>query len=201
MTEFNVHTIDSAPQAARPLLEGAQKKMGFVPNLYGTFAKSPALLEAYLSLGGIFDRSTSFNATERQVVLLATSFENNCEYCMAAHSTLAGMQRVPDDVVQALRQGGPLADARLEALRSFTSKVVAERGWVPEADVATFLAAGFTRAQVLDVVLGVGMKTLSNYATHMAPTPVDEAFSPHAWERPSVNATHECDEACAVAGH
>lgn len=201
MTTFNVHTTDSAPEASQQLLEGARKKMGFVPNLYGTFAEAPALLEAYLTLGGIFDRSTSFNATERQVVLLSTSFENECEYCMAAHTTLAGMQRVPGEVVQAVRSGEPIEDGRLQALASFTRKVVTERGWVPEPDVQAFLDAGFTRAQVLEVVLGVGMKTLSNYATHMAQTPVDEAFAPNAWERPSADATHECDETCAIGSH
>ena len=201
MTQFKVHTTDSAPEASQPLLEGARKKMGFVPNLYGTFAEAPALLEAYLTLGGIFDRSTSFNATERQVVLLSTSFENGCEYCMAAHTTIASMQRVPDEVVQAVRSGDPLGDVRLQALASFTRKVVAQRGWVPEADVQEFLDAGFTRAQVLEVVLGVGMKTLSNYATHLTQTPVDDAFAPNAWERPSPDAAHECDETCAAGSH
>ncbi len=185
MTDFKVHTIESAPEASKPTLEKAQKTLGFVPNLYGVFAESPAMLEAYATLGGIFDRSTSFTATERQVVLLTAIFENECDYCMAAHSTIAGMQRVPDDVVQALRRGEPIPDVRLEALSAFARKVVRERGWVSEGDVQAFLDAGFTRAQLLEVILGIGMKILSNYANHIARTPVDEAFQANAWTPPS----------------
>ncbi len=185
MTTFTVHTAQSAPEASRPLLEQAEKSLGFVPNLYGIFAESPAMLEAYATLGGIFDRSTSFTPTERQVVLLSAIFENECDYCMAAHSTIAGMQRVPEDVVQALRNGEPIPDARLEALSDFARKVVQERGWVADADVQTFLDAGFTRAQLLEVILGIGMKVLSNYANHIAGTPVDEAFQAHTWTPPS----------------
>ncbi len=183
MTNFQVHSIDSAPDRAKPTLEKAQKAMGFIPNLYGTFAESPATLEAYATIGSLFDRS-SFNATERQIVLLATSFENGCEYCMAAHTTIAGMQKLPADVVEALRSGNAIPDARLEALRSFTLQVVRERGWVKDADVQAFLDAGFTQAQVLEVILGVGMKTISNYTNHVASIPLDGAFQPNAWTAP-----------------
>lgn len=184
MTKLQVHTIDSAPEKSKPILEKAQKGLGFVPNLYGVLADSPAMLEAYTTLGGILDRG-SFSATERQVVLLTTSFENECDYCMGAHSTIAGMQKVPDEVVQALRDGSPLPDARLEALRTFTRKLVGERGWVSDADVETFLAAGFERAQLLEVILGVGLKTLSNYTNHVSKTPLDEAFQRNSWTSPS----------------
>ncbi|MEM7305094.1 MAG: carboxymuconolactone decarboxylase family protein [Planctomycetota bacterium] len=184
MTSFPVHTQDSAPDRAKPILEGAQRAMGFVPNLYGTFAGSPALLEAYTALSKAFD-STSFTATERQVVLLTASFENGCDYCMAAHSTIAGMQKVPADVVEALREGAPIGEARLDALANFTRIVVRERGWASEDDIQAFLAAGFEQPQVLEVILGVGMKTLSNYTNHVASTPLDAAFQPQAWSRPA----------------
>jgi uncharacterized peroxidase-related enzyme len=180
MSTFQVHTIESAPAGSTQILEKAQKGLGFVPNLYGVLAESPALLEAYTSIGSTFDRS-SFDATERQVVLLSVSLENGCDYCMAAHSTIAGMQGVPEHVVEALRAGTPLADARLETLGQFTRQVVRERGRVSEQDVQAFLDAGFTRAQVFEVILGVGMKTLSNYANHIAHTPLDEAFEAQAW--------------------
>lgn len=183
MSPFNIHTPESAPQGSRPILEGAQKALGFVPNLYGTFAESPELLKAYTTVGQIFDQ-TSFTPTERQIVLLATSAINGCDYCMAAHSTIAGMQSVPADVVAALRDDQPIADPKLEALRQFTTKLVEKRGWADEADVNAFLAAGYTKAQVFEVVLGVGMKTLSNYTNHIAATPLDEAFQPQAWKRP-----------------
>ena len=184
MIDFKVHTIESAPEKSKPILEGARKALGFVPNQYAVFAESPAVLEAYTTLWTILDRSTSFTVTELQVILLTTIFENECDYCMAAHTTIAGMQRVPEPVVQALRNGEPLRDARLAALSDFTRKVVRERGWVPEADVQAFLDAGFTRAQLLEVILGIGMKILSNYTNHITKTPVDEAFQANTWTPP-----------------
>ena len=187
MTSFQVHTIDSAPEASKPLLEKAKKALGFVPNLYGVMAESPAMLEAYVTVGQILDRS-SFTATERQVILLTVSRENECAYCMGAHSTIAGMQHVPDDVVQSLRSGEPIADARLRALSEFTRRLVRERGWAAEDDVQAFVDAGFTRAQVFEVILGVGMKTMSNYLNHVTETPLDAAFQANAWE-PAGNAS------------
>ena len=185
MTTFQVHTLDSAPEGSRPTLTQAQKVMGFIPNLYGVFAESPAMLEAYATLGGIFEKSTSLSATERQVILLSAIFENECDYCMAAHSTIAEMQRVPKEVVEALRQDEPIADPKLQALSAFTRRVVHERGWVPESDAQAFLDAGYNKAQMLEVILGVGMKILSNYTNHIARTPVDEAFQEHTWTAPS----------------
>ncbi len=177
---YTVHTVDTAPAAARETLAGAKKAFGFVPNLLAVMAEAPALLAAYRSLSDLFDQ-TSFNPSERQVVLLAASYENDCGYCVAAHSAIAGMQKVPAEVIQAIRAGKRIADAKLEALRRFTAVVVASRGWPEEAEMAAFLATGYSRAQVLEVVLGVGMKTLSNYSNHIAEIPLDQAFAPTAW--------------------
>lgn len=181
---FDVHPIETAPEASREILASTQKAFGFVPNLLGVMAESPALLRAYRTIGEIFEQ-TSFTPTERQVVLLTVSYQNDCDYCVAAHSVIAGMQKVPAPVVEALRQGTPLPDAKLEALRRFTAVVVDSRGWPTETDLAAFLSAGYTRAQVLDVVLGVGMKTLSNYTNHIGGTPLDDAFAPDAWSKTS----------------
>jgi len=179
---YTVHTIDSAPSAAKDILAGAKKNLGFVPNLFGVMADAPALLKAYVTLSDIFD-GTSFNATQRQIVMLAVSYENNCAYCVAAHSAIAGMQKVPNDVVKAIRDGRPLSDSKLEALRRFVVAVVTSRGWPSEAETKSFLTAGYGRQQILEVVLGVGMKTLSNYANHVAGTPLDQAFAPVAWSK------------------
>ncbi|MGE0641576.1 MAG: carboxymuconolactone decarboxylase family protein [Thermoanaerobaculia bacterium] len=181
MNPFIVHSQETAPEASRFALAGAQSKFGFVPNLIGMLADSPAAVGGYLGLGEQFDKS-SFTPAERQVVLLAVSFENSCDYCMAAHTVVAGMSKVPAVAIEALRSGEPLPDARLDALARFTRAVVRERGRVSEPDLAAFLAAGFTQAQVLEVVLGVAMKTLSNYANHLAHTPLDPAFAPARWE-------------------
>lgn len=179
---FPIHDVDSAPEAAKPILTGAKKGLGFVPNLFGTMAGAPALLNAYTTLTGIFDQ-TSFSPTERQVVLLSVSYENTCEYCVAAHSVIASMQKVPGDVVEAIRADTPIADPKLEALRRFTRAVVASRGWPTEQHTQAFLAAGYGSQQILEVVLGVGIKTLSNYTNHLAATPLDAAFAKAAWSK------------------
>ena len=181
MSEFNVHTIDSAPRSSAPLLESAKASMGFVPNLLGVLAESPAALEGYLTLMRIFDTST-FDPVERQVAILAISRVNECDYCMAAHSVVASMQNVPVDIVQAIRDDRPIADAKLEALRRFSAAVIDKRGWVSEDDVTAFRSAGYTRAQVLEVILAASFKTLSNYANHIADTPLDDAFASRAWQ-------------------
>ena len=173
---YAVHTVDTAPEAAKETLANAQKAFGFLPNLLGVMAEAPALVKAYTTLARIFDE-TSFSPTERQVVLLTASYENGCDYCIAAHSVISGMQKVPSDVVQAIRDGKPIAERKLEALRQFTAAVVASRGWPSEADTKAFLNLGYTRQQILEVVLGIGLKTLSNYTNHNTETPLDAAFA------------------------
>jgi AhpD family alkylhydroperoxidase len=151
-----------------------------IPNLFAKMAEAPALLEGYWSLARIFENS-SLGPVEQQVVLIATSRVNQCRYCVGVHSAVADMQQVPAEITDALREGRPLPDARLEALRRFTERVVEARGWAPESELEAFLAAGYTSAQVLEVVLGVGLKTLSNYTNHLAGTELDPAFAGRAW--------------------
>ncbi len=185
MPKFPVHDPTTAPDQSRPILEQSRRILGFVPNLYGVLAESPALLKGYTSLSAIFE-GCSLSATERQIVLLTSSFENGCDYCMAAHTAIARMQRVADDVLAAVRDGSAIPDAKLQALRDFTREVVRQRGWVAEKDVQAFVGAGYTKEHVLEVVLGVGLKTLSNYANHIAGTPLDAGFEQHAWSKPAV---------------
>jgi uncharacterized peroxidase-related enzyme len=180
MQSFQVHRQETAPAASRALLAQVQEAFGFVPNLAGTLAEAPAALEAFLALDHAFS-ATSLTPTERQVVLLATSFANECDYCMAAHTVIAGMQKLSGEVVGALRYGRSIADAKLEALRSFTNSVVTARGRVSDAEVQRFLAAGYTRSHVLEVITGVTVKTLTNYVNYVAQTPLDAQFRSGAW--------------------
>lgn len=179
---YQIHTIETAPEAARESLAGAQKAFGFVPILFGTMAAAPALLKTYLAVGALFDE-TSLTPTERQVVMLTTSYENNCEYCVGAHTAMSAMQKVPDDVVQAIRDGKPIADRKLEALRQLTSAIVTSRGFPTDDVLAAFHAAGYSQVQLLEVVLGVGFKTLANYTNHIAGTPLDKGFAKVAWSK------------------
>jgi AhpD family alkylhydroperoxidase len=122
-----VHTKDTAPAGSNPLLEQVERAYRFVPNLAATLAEAPAALDAYLAVAAAFSKS-SLCATEQQVVLLSVSVENECHYCVAAHSAIAAAQKVSTDAVEALRNGAPLGDPKLEALRTFTRAVVRQRG-------------------------------------------------------------------------
>lgn len=180
MNRFHVHTRDTAQAEAAEMIGNIEKAYGFIPNLYGVFAESPTALKGYMTISKIFDES-SFSATERQLIILAASRDNECNYCIAAHTVVAGMQKVPADVVEAIREDRPISDNKLEALRKFTTAVVEKRGWVSDEDASAFLAAGYSKAQILEVIVGVSFETLSNYTNHIADTPLDVAFEAGAW--------------------
>ena len=179
---YTIYTATNAPEDARGVLSGVKKALGFVPNMLGTMAGAPAVLEAYQTAGALFDK-TSLSTTERNVVVLVTSVENGCEYCVSVHTALAAMQKVPGDVVQSIRNGVAITDPKLEALRRFTAAVVTSRGNPLASDLAAIDRAGYSNAQVLEIVLGVGLKTIANYANNIAKTPLDEAFAAVAWKR------------------
>ena len=178
--KLTVHTIETAPPAAQADLQAARKANGFIPNLLGIMAEAPIALKAYMEMSELLGKS-GFTPVERQVMMIAGSVTNECGYCIVAHSTLAVKVHMPPPVLAALRDGNTLPDAKLEALRSFVSEVVSTRGRVSDARIQLFLDAGYTRANVLEVVFGAAMKTLSNYTNHMAETPVDAAFAPQTW--------------------
>jgi len=180
--DFPIHTTKTAQEPAKHILEGIEKGLKFVPNLIGVMAESSALVAGYTTLSRIFDQ-TSFDATEKQIILLTVSSENGCTYCVAAHTVIAGMQSVPEDVVNAIRDNQPLANPKYEALRQFTQAVVETRGWPDAGQIADFLGAGYEKRHILDVVLGVGVKTLSNYTNHIAQTPLDDAFASAKWHK------------------
>lgn len=184
MTAFTLHTVETAPDAAKDHLAGIRKAWGFVPNLHRTLAESPVTLDGYDTLYGLVARS-SLTAADQQVAFLAVSVENGCEYCVAGHSALARGAGLGPEAIEALREDEPLADGRLEALRTFVRTVVRERGFAGDAAIAAFLAAGFTRAQVLEVVLVVATKTISNTVNHLTRTPLDGFMAATAWTAPA----------------
>lgn len=183
MTEFTLHTPTSAPEDSRPLLDDAAKSFGFMPNLLRVMAESPAALDGYRTLHRLFSTRTSFDKDELTVVWMTINVEHQCHYCVPAHTGIAKMMQVDDAIIAALRNETPLPNARLEALRTFTLKVVRDRGVVADADVQAFLDAGFARRQVLEVILGLAQKIMSNYTNHLAETPVDPQFAAFAWQK------------------
>lgn len=183
MSTFPSYTIDTAPAASKAGLEEAKRAFGFVPNLQSYMAESPELLAGYSALWDLFSKST-LTPHEQQVVYLTSNFENNCHYCMAGHSALAKMIKMDDGVIAALRAGTPLPDAKLEALHKFATTVVRERGFAQDAEVEAFLAAGYTRQNVLEVVLGIATKVMSNYTNHIVHTPYDAFMKGNEWTKP-----------------
>ena len=177
---FDLHTKETSPRDAVALLEASESAYGWIPNLHAVMAESPALLQAYQQLTKLFGE-TSLSPIEQQVVLLEISRANACTYCVAAHSVVASMANVSDDVVTAIRDDDPIGDAKLEALRRMTRTLVEKRGLPDDADLQAFADAGYGSGQLFEVILGIGLKTLSNYVNHVADTPLDDAFAAAAW--------------------
>ncbi|MEO9467701.1 carboxymuconolactone decarboxylase family protein [Parasphingorhabdus sp.] len=180
MTNYTVHSQDTAPEGSKAILESVEKAYGFTPNLMAVMAESPAAVEAYATVAGIFEKS-AFSPTEQQIILMTNNRLNGCTYCMAAHSTISGMQGIAANVIEALRDGTELADAKLEALRVFAVQVNTQRGVLENAQIEAFLAAGYTKASILDVIIGTSFKLMSNYTNHVAQTPLDDAFQANTW--------------------
>ena len=176
-TYFAPLTIATAPEASKPILENIQKSFGFIPNLMAIFANNSIVLQGYLALDGAFDKG-SFTPRERQIILLAASVENNCDYCAAAHSTIAkGPLHTPAEVVAAIRNNTPVPDAKLDALVKLVKEIVRERGHATDRTIQQFIAAGYKKEQVMELLLGVALKSISNYLDHISPAPVDQAFA------------------------
>ncbi len=183
--EFTIYTIETAPENSKEALIHAKEAFGFIPNLEGILAEAPATLKAGMALWELFE-TTSFTPIEQQVIYLTANYEHDCRYCMAAHSGLAKMIGMTLEDIEALRQGQPLADRKLQALRLFTQQMIVARGWVNDQEVEAFLAAGYTKQQVLEVILGIAVKIIHNYSNHIAKTPLDKAFHPYVWSKSAV---------------
>ena len=178
-------SLDNAEPRAKAALESVQKGLGFIPNMYANMANSPGALETYGMGYKLFRGDGGFAPAEQEVVFLTISHENGCEYCMAAHSMVGEkMSGVPADVLTALRSGLPLPDAKLQALSVFTRMMVAGRGKPARQDLQAFLAAGFSERQVLEIILAIAVKTISNYSNHVFHADVDPVFAQYRWETP-----------------
>lgn len=167
MSAFTQHTAATAPSTAAPVLARIQERYGFIPNLAAFVAESPVVLGGILNLMEAFDKAT-LTAQEQQVVLLTVSALNDCAYCMTVHTAQGLMAKLDPPTIMATIALEPLLDHKLSALRDFTRKVVDERGRVGREHVEAFLDAGYTKAQVFEVVMGVAIKTLTNYCNHLA---------------------------------
>jgi AhpD family alkylhydroperoxidase len=176
--------LENAVGQAKVTLEKAKELVGSIPNMYAVMVNYPELLETYLDGYRRFRKTSNFDAIEQEVVFLVISAANGCEYCVAAHSMIAGRSKVPAESVQAIRSGNKIADAKLSALAVFVRLMTESRGMPTNANVKDFLAAGYTERHILEIVLAISVKVISNYSNHLFHTPVDAPFAGHAWKRP-----------------
>ena len=184
MNDYLLYDENTAPTESQATLTQVKANYGFIPNLHATMAESPSLVKAYSTISKLFEE-TSFSDSEKQLILLTISHENTCHYCMAAHSAVAQIKKVPAAIINALRYGYPVPDKKLETLRLFVQSMVANRGRVTNTELESFFDAGYSHTHVFEVLVGIGMKTMSNYTNHITDTPLDTAFQTQAWEKVS----------------
>lgn len=181
MSKFIIHTIETAPEAAQEALKAVKQNNGFIPNLIGVLANAPTALETYRTVGGINQRN-SLTPTEREVVQITAAVANGCDFCVAGHTAISIKQiKMPEDILQALRHATPIeADPKLDTLARFTLAVIQSKGKVGAALLEELFAAGYSQQNALDVVLGVSLATLCNYANNLAETPINPELQPYA---------------------
>jgi len=180
MTDFTIHTKDSAPEAAKPLLEKSQSAFGMIPNLHAVMAEAPTLLDGYQVLHKLA-QETSFNAEELTVVWQTINVEHACHYCVPAHTGIAKSMSVRDDLIEELRNDETLSDGKLNTLKQTVLAMTRGRGHVEGAQLNAFFEAGYKQQQLLEIVLILAQKVMSNYTNHLAETPVDEPFKKFDW--------------------
>ncbi|MBR7889227.1 carboxymuconolactone decarboxylase family protein [Marinomonas sp. A79] len=182
MSEFTFHTLDTTPEGSKEILEGAVAQMGTIPGLYAVMAESPEILKAYTQLHQAFT-ATSFDAEELTVVWQTINVEHECHFCVPAHTAIAHSMKVDPALTDALRNGEPMPTPKLQALQDLTLSLVRQRGNATDAELEAFYAAGYGQKQVLEIILGLSQKVISNYVNHVAKTPVDDMFKPFAWTK------------------
>ncbi len=180
MNNLKPLTLENAPEASKPLIEGIQKTYGFVPNLMATFANSPAVLEGYLAMDAAWSKS-SLSPSERQLILLTVSVQNACGYCTAAHSTiLKQMMKVDPETVRAIREKRTTGNAKQDALVGFVMELVSERGHVSGSTKKRFFFFFYTPVHMMEVLIGLALKTVSNTLDHLNPVELDAGFKAEA---------------------
>ncbi|MGE5624757.1 MAG: carboxymuconolactone decarboxylase family protein [Bacillota bacterium] len=182
MNEFKIHDINTAPADSRAALERIKGQHGYIHNVYAIMAESPALLKGHAALLELFEK-TNLSDKEREVVLLTASRENASDYSVAYESENAKEHQIDTDMIDALRSSKPLKDRKLEMLRKFTVKLVHSRAQISEQDVRELVEVGYTRANILEIVLAVGMVTLTNYTNLIAKTPLDKQLEALRWRK------------------
>lgn len=180
MQKFVVHTVESAPEKSRPTLSGMQQRFGFLPNIMGSMAENPVLLNGFAATFGSF-HGGGFDEAEKQVLLLTNAVAFQCPWTIAAHSTFALEDGLSESDVEAIRAGKAPKDPRYAALWEITKALFEKKGNVTETEIEKFASAGYSKAQIFEVVLGLGISMITATTTNMAGTPIDERFKAQVW--------------------
>jgi len=180
MSRLPLQTLQTAPETSKPFVEKSLANNGFVPNLIGVLANAPVALEAYLTVSGINGRA-SLPLAEREVVQLTAAHVHGCDFCLAGHTAIA-TRKAGLDASTALRlqRGEPTGHARLDAVQTFAKAIIATRGAVANDTLTAFKNAGYTNEQTLEVVLGVSLATLCNFANNLAHPEINPELQPFA---------------------
>lgn len=181
MYQYRIHTLESAPEKSKPALQGLKQNFGLVPNLAATMAESPVLLGGFVGAFGNFHGGT-FTGREKQTLLLSNAVANACSWAVAFHSTMALKEGVEPDDVRAIRERRAPKDVKLAALSVFTRALIEKRGHVDERDLATFTQAGFGPDQALEVIAGLAVSVMANYAGNITNPIVEDPFKPQTWK-------------------
>jgi alkylhydroperoxidase family enzyme len=181
MSNYPVHTIASAPEKSKPALESLQQAFGVLPNLPAVIANSPKLINA---LVGLFQQvhSPGLTEAENQIVLLTDAVTNSSSYAVAFHTALALQQGISSEETTAIRERRLPKDKRYAALSSLAKTLIEKRGHLSEQELDAFVAAGFTKEEVLEVVAIVAASTITNYAGTIANPPLEDPFRQYAWQ-------------------
>jgi len=179
---LKIHDIESAPEGSKALLEKSEKAYGNIPNLHGVLAEAPGLLEAYQTLHELFTNS-SFDKDELTVVWQTINVAHECHYCVPAHTAIAKSMGVEDKITEALRNETEMPSEKLQALHQMTLSLTKNRGNVSAKEKEVFFTAGYNQRHLLEIILGLSQKVISNYTNHIAETPVDKAFEKFAWKK------------------
>lgn len=174
MSQFKIHTIESAPEAAQEALKAVKNANGFIPNLIGVLANAPTALETYRTVGGINGRN-SLTATEREVVQITAAVVNGCGFCVAGHTKISlKVLKLEEELVNQIRATARIeSDKKLDTLARFTLAVILQKAKLTEAQLKAFFDAGYTQENAIDVILGVSLATLCNYVNNIAETPIN----------------------------
>ena len=181
---FTYYEKDTAPEKSQALMDQSVAIFGMLPNMHKILAGAPATYEAYNTVYSLFTKETGFSPLEAQIVVMTANYENRCHYCMAGHTWGMKAYKMPDDIIEALREGRPLSDPKLEALRSFARDLLDSRGHVGDDRLRAFLEAGYTKRHALEVLCGLSAKLISNFTNALAHTDVEGPLGQYAWEHP-----------------